>query len=98
MAAATLASPGSTLLDSSGANAHQLALALPFEKLDLVPQELSDAVLWHSVYGWASNPPPPGPGASFDEHTRALIALDAIHQHRAVGDALSLVSGPNRGG
>jgi hypothetical protein len=85
--------PGSTLLSGAGANAHQLALALPFEKLDLVPQELSDAMLWHSVYGWDSTPPPPGPGASIEEHTRALVALDAFHEHRHVGDALTLLGG-----
>jgi hypothetical protein len=89
----TVSVPGSTLLSGAGANAHQLALALPFEKLDLVPQELSDAMLWHSVYGWDSTPPPPGPGASIEEHTRALVALDAFHEHRHVGDALTLLGG-----
>jgi hypothetical protein len=86
------------LLTSAGADAHKLALALPFEKLDLVPQELSDQVLWHSVYGWASTPPLPGPGASFDEHTRALIALDAYHAHRNIGDALAVVGAPDGDG
>ena len=89
--------PGSTLLSGAGANEHQLALALPFEKLDLVPQELSDAMLWHSVYGWDSTPPPPGPGASAEEHTRALVALDAFHEHRDIGDALTLLGGDDDG-
>ncbi|MCU1426762.1 MAG: hypothetical protein JWL83_762 [Actinomycetia bacterium] len=90
-----VALPGSTLLTSAGVDAQKLALALPFEKLDLVPQELSDAVLWHSVYGWGSSPPAPGPGASFDERTRALIALDAYHQHRALIEALAPAGAPD---
>ena len=81
-----------TKVGSAGADARALALALPFDQVDLVPQELSDAVLWHSVYGWDSTPPPPGPGASADEHTRALIALDAFRHHRDVLDALAYVS------
>jgi len=80
--------PGLHLLTSAGANAYQLALALPFQKMDLVPQELSDEVLWHTVYGWDSTPPPPGPDSSFDERTRALIALDSWHDHRSIEDAL----------
>src|SRR5262249_5291894 len=90
--------PGTTLLDGTAANARQLALALPFDKLDLVPQELSDAALWHSVYGWDSTPPPPGPAASADEHTRALVALDAFHEHRDVGDALERLGTPDDDG
>jgi hypothetical protein len=87
-----------TTVGSAGANARELALALPFDQVDLVPQELSDAVLWHSVYGWDSTPPPPGPGASPDEHLRALIALDAFRHHRDVGDALAYVSTPDADG
>jgi hypothetical protein len=51
-------------------------------------------VLWHSVYGWGSAPPPPGP-ASLDEQRRALVALDAFHEHRDITDALELVSTPD---
>jgi DNA-binding beta-propeller fold protein YncE len=83
---------------SAGADARNLALALPFDKVDLVPQELSDQVLWHSVYGWGSTAPGPGPGASPDEQHRALVALDAFHQHRDITDALELVSPPDAGG
>jgi len=47
---------------------------LPFNRLDQVPQALSDQILWESVYGAASEPPPPGPGASPVEHERAVEA------------------------
>jgi hypothetical protein len=77
------------------AEEHQLALSLPFDKVDLVPQELSDQVLWHSVYGWDAIPPAAGPGASPDEQGRAAVALDAFHEHRDITDALELVSTPD---
>ena len=34
---------------------------------DQVPQGTLDAILWHSVYGADSTPPPPGPGANRGE-------------------------------
>ena len=36
---------------------------LALDKLDAVPQWQLDAILWKSVYGADSTPPPPGPGA-----------------------------------
>jgi hypothetical protein len=77
--------PGSS---TTGAAAHALASKLPFDKVDLVPQELSDQVLWHSVFGWDATPPQPGPGASRQERQRAQVALDAFEQHRSLTDAL----------
>jgi hypothetical protein len=88
---ANFAMPGSAVFTPAGASARDLALALPFGQVDLVPQELSDAVLWHSVYGWDSTPPPPGPGASYEERARASVALDAYVQHRSIADALARV-------
>jgi hypothetical protein len=41
----------------------QLALGQP----DQVPQSTLDQILWHSVYGANSSPPPPGPGAAGEE-------------------------------
>ena len=79
---------------SAANTAHELALSLPFDHIDLVPQELSDQVLWHSVYGWASNPPPAGPGASLDESNRATTALAAFQQGRNITDALQSIT-PN---
>jgi phospholipase C len=35
-----------------------------FRKLDSMPQQSLDAVLWKSVHGAAAVPPPPGPNAA----------------------------------
>ena len=40
---------------------------LPLGKVDAVPQWKLDAILWKSVYGAKSTPPPPGPNAEKDE-------------------------------
>ncbi len=72
-----------------------LALQLPFDQLDLVPQQLSDAVLWHSIYGWDSTPPPPGPGASPNEQARTALALEAYRAHLDIGEQLARVSVPD---
>lgn len=37
--------------------------SLPLGKPDLVSQAILDIILWHSVHGAKSTPPPPGPGA-----------------------------------
>ena len=34
-----------------------------FHKVDQIPQDVFDRVLWHAVHGPASPPPPPGPNA-----------------------------------
>ena len=40
---------------------------LALNKLDATPQRLIDAILWKSVYGADSEPPPPGPNAEYEE-------------------------------
>jgi hypothetical protein len=77
--------------------AHELALQLPFERVDLVPQALSDQVLWHSVFGWAASPPPPGPGMSSREQDRSTVAVDAFRQQRSIVDALEALNPPEAG-
>jgi hypothetical protein len=42
--------------------------------MDLVPQAVSDEILWHAVYGKSAAPPSPGPSASPIEHARAVNA------------------------
>jgi YVTN family beta-propeller protein len=59
---------------STAANA-RLSAALPWNKVDTVPQRLSDRILWQSVFGPDSTPPPPGPNASPVERARATGAL-----------------------
>jgi hypothetical protein len=37
--------------------------------IDKIPQHELDRLLWHSIKGWNSAPPPPGPNA--DDRDRA---------------------------
>ena len=73
----------------AGAAAQALAADLPFDHVDLVPQELSDQVLWHTVYGWDSIPPAAGPGSSPVEHARTILALDTWRRRGDIAAALS---------
>jgi hypothetical protein len=40
---------------------------LDFSIPDLIPQHVLDAILWHTVHGPHSQPPPAGPNASNEE-------------------------------
>jgi hypothetical protein len=58
--------PGVDLLErnaSSAANA-KLSKSLPLNQPDRVPQRVLDRILWQSIHGPNSEPPPPGPNAS----------------------------------
>jgi len=44
-----------------------LSSRLPLAEVDAVPQWQLDAILWKSVYGVNSTPPPPGPDADSDQ-------------------------------
>ena len=57
---------------------------LPYSHLDLVPQALSDEILWRSAHGRGSTPPAPGPNASREEHERAVGVMRVL---RRGGDA-----------
>jgi YVTN family beta-propeller protein len=46
---------------------------LPWNRLDQVPQGISDQILWQSVFGAKSKPPPPGPNASIEEEQRGEV-------------------------
>ena len=61
--------PGIDLLTRNQTTAPDSATsaALRLGQPDLVPQSTLDAILWHSVYGADSTPPPPGPGANRGE-------------------------------
>jgi len=58
--------------------------ALPWDKRDLVPQALSDEILWQAVRGARSVPPAPGPNASPVEHDRTLEVLGLLRRHANV--------------
>jgi hypothetical protein len=66
----------------------RLSDALPWAGTDLVPQSLSDRLLWRSVHGADSTPPPPGPNASPAELERADRALRAYRRGAEVRAAL----------
>jgi hypothetical protein len=67
-----------------------MSRALPFDRLDLVPQALLDRILWAAVRGAGAPAPAPGPDASAEEHARALGALSAIAR---TGDARAWLAG-----
>jgi len=73
--------PQQSLTATNGAKAPDAALsaAMPLTTPDAVPQQVLDAILWHSVHGQASTPPPPGPNASPAEAGRAKAAMDAFN-------------------
>jgi hypothetical protein len=64
-----------TALNAADAPNAALSAALPFDRPDAVPQEIAERILWQSVYGKDSEPPPPGPHASAAEHGRAVEAM-----------------------
>jgi hypothetical protein len=57
---------------------------LPFDRLDMVPQRVMDRILWRSVYGPHSTPPPPGPNASPAEAARGRGALRVLRRGGSV--------------
>jgi hypothetical protein len=73
--------PTQSLTQLSGATPAGIDGALPYDAVDLVPQRLFDAALWHSVYGAGSFPPSPGPNASPAEAERAREALAVWNAH-----------------
>jgi YVTN family beta-propeller protein len=67
-----------------GAAAARISNALPWNRLDAVPQEISDRILWAAVHGTSSPVPPPGPNASPIEHARALLMSSMLAAHKSV--------------
>ncbi|MGI8709992.1 MAG: alkaline phosphatase family protein, partial [Acidimicrobiales bacterium] len=74
--------PEQNLNETNKPNApmNRLSAALPFSEVDLVPQSLSDRILWRSVYGADAQTPTPGPDASLAEQERAAGALDVYRR------------------
>jgi hypothetical protein len=58
-----------------------ISTRLPWAGLDLVPQALSDQILWKSAHGARSRPPAPGPNASAEEHARTTGVLRVLRHH-----------------
>jgi YVTN family beta-propeller protein len=61
-----------------------LSRELPWNRLDAVPQAISDQILWASVHGAGSSPPAAGPNASPDEVDRAMIVRQMLRQSPTV--------------
>jgi hypothetical protein len=66
-----------TAKNSASAADAKLSNEIPWNRLDAVPQEISDAILWASARGHAAVPSP-GPNASPDEHDRALVLRELL--------------------
>jgi phospholipase C len=64
------------------AAAAKISAGLPWNRLDAVPQEISDRILWAAVRGAGSPAPPPGPNSSPAEHQRALQVQALLAAHR----------------
>lgn len=60
-------------VNSKSAPDAKLSNELPWNQRDAVPQAISDQILWASVHGSGSKPPPAGPNASPAEIERATI-------------------------
>jgi hypothetical protein len=78
--------PTQDIAQTNGASAvaAKVSAALPWNRLDAVPQEISDKVLWAAVHGISSPPPAPGPNASPAEHQRAVLVSAWLSAHRNV--------------
>jgi phospholipase C len=53
----------------------KLSAQLPWDKVDVVPQRLSDEIIWQSVFGPGSVAPPAGANSSPEERARTTGAL-----------------------
>jgi len=81
----TVRSPTYNIAQKNTAAAADAKLSdeLPWSRLDAVPQEISDQILWASVHGASAPAPPPGPNASLGEHERAVIVRELLRQSPA---------------
>ena len=88
--------PKQDIGEINGSSAPMAALSdkLPWDRIDEVPQEISDQILWASVHGAGSTPPPRGPNASLIEHDRAVSVRAVL---TAGGNALAYLSGSGDG-
>jgi YVTN family beta-propeller protein len=68
----------------------RLSDALPYERQDVVPQTITDRILWQSVYGSTRPTPGPGPNASALEIERANEVMEV---YREGGDVDAWIKG-----
>ena len=67
-------------VNPAGAPNARLSAQLPWDEVDYVPQRIADRIIWQSVFGASSEPPPPGPNASSIERARATGAMDRFRR------------------
>ncbi|MEA2437248.1 MAG: hypothetical protein QOF65_1804, partial [Thermoleophilaceae bacterium] len=81
----TAIQPGQSMTETNPASAPGAALskALPWDKVDAVPQRLSDQLIWQSVFGAGAVAPPAGPNHSLEERERATGALRLLRQGKS---------------
>ena len=81
----TAIQPSQPMSETNPANAAGAAMskALPWDKVDAVPQRLSDELIWQSVFGPGSAVPPAGPNHSPEERARTNGALRLLRQGKS---------------
>jgi hypothetical protein len=67
----------------------RLSAKLPWNRLDAVPQEISDEILWADVHGASVPSPARGPDASLVEHERAVVTWALLRAHKNLKALLS---------
>ncbi len=80
--------PGIDILERNPATAAnaKLSKSLPLNSPDRVPQRVLDRLLWQSVHGADSEPPPPGPNASGADDESWREAKAPGHEHLGEDD------------
>jgi len=66
---------------------------LPWNRIDQVPQEISDQILWAAVHGANSQAPAPGPNGSPDEHQRAVVVRGILRRYLTLHSLPALAIG-----
>jgi DNA-binding beta-propeller fold protein YncE len=89
--------PQQSLTETNAANAPaaKLSTELPWDKVDMVPQRLSDEILWQSVFGAGAVAPPAGPNHSPVERARATGALKLLRAGKSARRWLLSHGDPN---
>jgi hypothetical protein len=72
--------PQQSMTETNSASAAQAKVSseLPWDKVDAVPQRLSDQIIWQSVFGAGAVAPPAGPNHSPEERARTTGALKLL--------------------
>jgi len=64
--------------NTGGSALASVSKELPWNRLDAIPQGVSDKILWASVHGTSAPAPPPGPNASPAENELSLRVWKAL--------------------